>query len=148
MRVPSVLVLFLSAVTPAWASGGLSCEGTGKQASIQVEGGVTRGMGGPLFSFSGSAKIAAKAVTADLRKIAFDRENVAQYWLDAKELRLLLYRERSGDRPHGYVEVTILAKAVGDDGEYKGSYALTAYDTTGDSERRHEAEGRVTCFVE
>ena len=77
MRVPSLLVLFLSATTPALASGGLSCEGAGKQASIQVEGGVTRGMGGPLFSFNGSAQIAAKGVAADLRKIAFDRENVA-----------------------------------------------------------------------
>ena len=147
-RLPSVMVLLLCVAPPALASGGLSCEGTGKQASLRLEGGVTRGMGGPLFSFNGSAQIAAKGVAADLRKISFDRENVPQYWLDGKELRLLLYRERSGDRPHGYVEVTILAKAAGDEGEFKGSYALTAFDTTGERERRHEAEGRLTCFVE
>ena len=73
---------------------------------------------------------------------------VAQYWLDARELRLVVYREREGAQPHGYVEVTILAKAAGDEGKYKGTFALTAYDTAGDRERTHKAGGRVSCFVE
>jgi len=82
MKLPLILFLSVCATTPALASGGLSCEAKGKQATLQVESGVTRGMGSPLFNFRGSAQIAARAVAPDLRKIAFSQENVAQYWLD------------------------------------------------------------------
>lgn len=152
MRLPAaigtVLFVFLCAASPAFASGGLSCEARDRHASFQFDGGVTRGMGAPLFNFRGSVRIAAKAVAADLRKLSFGQQHVAQYWLDGENLRLVLYREREGSRPHGYVQITVLARAAGDEGGYKGSYALTVYDTTGDKERTHEAEGRVTCFVE
>ncbi len=148
MRLSSALVLSLCAVTPALASGGLSCEAKGRQASFEVQSGITRGMGSPLFSFRGSIRIAGKQVAADLRTLSFRQENVAQYWLDGRELRLVLYREREGSNPHGYVQVTLLARATGGEGEFKGSYSLTAFDTTGDRERTQKAEGRVTCFVE
>jgi len=147
MKLPLVAVLSVCA-TPALASGGLSCAAKTTQASLEIQSGVTHGMGSPLFNFRGSAQIAAKSVAADLRKIAFGQGNVAQYWLDARELRLVVYREREGSQPHGYVEVTILAKAAGDEGKYKGTFALTAYDTAGDRERTHKAGGRVSCFVE
>jgi hypothetical protein len=148
MRLPSAIFLILCAATPALASGGLSCEAKGRNASLRFDGGVTRGMGGPLFSFSGRVQIATKAVEADLRKVSLGLGNVAQYWLDAKELRLVLYREREGDQPHGYVEIIVLATGGGDEGTYRGTFALTAYDTSGNRERTHAAEGRVTCFVE
>jgi hypothetical protein len=111
-------------------------------------------MGAAIFSFEGKLEISDKAIAADLGRTTFAREHVAQYWLDGEELRLLLYREREGDKPHGYVELTILTKArPGDDGEgmYDGSYALAVFDTTeenGGEGVTVEREGDVNCSVE
>lgn len=148
MRAMLPAVLFLLVATPALASGGLSCEASGNGAVIAVESGVTRGMGGPLFNFRGTSEFASKEVEADLGKQSYADEHVAQYWLDGKDLRLVLYREREGDKPHGYVEITILTKQV-EEGSYEGSYELTAFDTTGSDEgRRLELKGKISCFAE
>jgi len=150
MRAVLPVVLLLLAATPALASGGLSCEAKGKGAKITVESGVTHGMGGPVFNFRGSSEFASKKVEADLGKLAYTDEHLAQYWLDGKELRLLLYRERDGDKPHGYVEITIRTKA-GEEGTYAGNYELTAFDTTGTDggdARRLDLKGKISCFVE
>jgi len=122
--------------------------------TFEVGGGTSRGMGAQLFSFEGKLELADKAIAADLGKTTFAREHVAQYWLDGEELRLLIYREREGDKPHGYAELTIRTKArPGDDGEghYDGRYELTVFDMTdenggeGVTVRR---DGAVTCFAE
>jgi hypothetical protein len=111
-------------------------------------------MGAPLFSFEGNLEIADKAITPDLARTTFVRDNVVQYWLDGEDLRLLIYREREGDKPHGYVELTIETNArPGDDGEgmYGGSYALRVFDMTnenGGEGMTVSREGAVECFVE
>jgi hypothetical protein len=126
-------MLVMLASQPALASGGMHCSTDADGVTFEVGGGVTRGMGGPLFSLEGTLEIADKAIAADLGKTSFAREHVAQYWLDGEDLRLLLYREREGDKPHGYVELTIETKArAGDDGEgfYDGRYTLSVFDMT------------------
>jgi hypothetical protein len=150
-----VMLLFAGlACQPAFASGGLHCSADADGVTLEVNGGVTHGMGGPLFSFEGMLEIADKAIAADLAKTAFAREHVAQYWLDGEDLRLLLYREREGDKPHGYVELTIETKArAGDDGEgsYDGRYKLTVFDATEDNGGEGvtvEREGEVECSAE
>ncbi|MFI0847841.1 hypothetical protein [Mesorhizobium sp. IMUNJ 23232] len=142
--------LLMAGAVPAFASGGLSCEAEGGSAKIAVESGVTRGMGSPVFNFRGSVVISEKSVAEDLRTTAFTGEHLAQYWLDGEELRLVLYREREGDKPHGYVEITVLTKSHGDEGGYAGTYDLTAYDGTGDDPegKTVKLEGKIGCFVE
>jgi hypothetical protein len=120
---------------------------------FEVGGGVTRGMGGPLFSFEGQLEVAGDGIAADLGKTAFAREHVAQYWLDGEDLRLLLYREREGDKPHGYVELAIETKGRGeaDEGFYDGRYTLTVFDTTlesGGEDVTLNREGEVVCSAE
>ncbi len=152
----ATLFLLMTALTcqPAFASGGVHCSADADGVTIDVGGGVTRGMGGPLFSFEGTLDIADKSVAADLAKTQFAREHVAQYWLDGDDLRLLLYREREGDKAHGYVELTIATKARGgEDGEgfYDGTYELTVFDATDDNGGEGvtvERKGEVVCSAE
>ena len=110
----------------------------------------TRGMGSPIFSFDGKVDIKDKSIAADLRQTAFQMDHVAQYWLDGKELRLDLYRERESDKPHGYVELVLYTKALGDELGYAGRYELIVYDGVDDTSEAKEARfnGKVECTVE
>ncbi len=153
MRTGLLLLLTTLACQPAFASGGVHCTGEGDGVTFEVGGGVTHGMGGPLFSFEGQVEIAGDDIAADLAKTSFARDHVAQYWLDGEDLRLLLYRERESDKPHGYVQITIETKArPGDDGEgfYDGRYALTVFDGVDDNSEgvTVEREGVVECSAE
>ena len=154
MRREIMTIVAVLGCQPAFASGSVHCSADTDGVTIDVGGGVTRGMGGPLFSFEGEVAITGDGIAADLGKTAFAREHVAQYWLDGEDLRLLLYREREGDKPHGYVELTILTKArPGDDGEgfYDGRYDLTVFDATEDNGGEGvtvKREGEVVCSAE
>ena len=154
MRREIMLLLAVLAYQPAFASGGVHCSADADGVAFDVEGGVSRGMGAALFSFEGKLEIADMPVASDLARMAFAREHVAQYWLDGEDLRLLLYREREGDKPHGHVELTIETKTPpGGDGEgtYEGEYRLAVYDlgqqATGEGETATFA-GKVSCFAE
>jgi len=150
MRRMVMMAVLSSVAGSALASGGFSCEAKDSAASFLLESGVTHGMGGPSFNFRGTIDITAKDVPDDLRKMSFAQENLAQYWLDGKELRLVVYREREADKPHGYVELTILTKTT-EEGSTEGTYALSVYDVgpEGSAEGKTvEAKGKVGCFVE
>ncbi len=154
MRLLVAVAVFLMCAGGASASGGISCEAKDKAVSFDVSAGVSRGLGAAIFSFDGTVAILDKKIADDLATTKFERDHVAQYWLDGEELRLLLYREREGDKPHGYVELQVVTKArPGDDEEglYAGRYQLSTYDTV--DENTVEAltssyEGDVSCFVE
>lgn len=137
---------------PAVASGGLSCSAGETGVTVEVEGGVTRGMGGPLFSFNGRVVIKDASVAQDLRTTVFTLDHVPQYWFDGKDLRLSLYRERDADKPHGFVQVDIVTQSSGDDegeGLYTGTFGLLVWDGTGDGDpKEFRAEGRIECFGE
>lgn len=135
----------------ALASGGVSCEADDKNLTLSIESGVTRSMGSPVFNFRAEAALKLAKTPADMKTTAFEQANLAQYWLDGKDLRLVLYREREGDKPHGYVEITVLTKAKGeeDEGTYEGTYELTVFDGTGDGDPLMlDAKGKVSCFSE
>ena len=55
--------------------------------TFQVDGGLTRGMGNPLFNFRGELEILDKTVAEDLRKAKLGISNLTQHWLDADELQ-------------------------------------------------------------
>lgn len=150
MRLSVISTIVWLAVTPAFASGGLSCEGDDANAKFLVESGVTTGMGGPVFNFRGELEILNSGVAEDLRRTAFEPQNLPQYWLDGKELRLLVYRERPNEKPHGYVELTILTTNK-EEGLYEGRYEVKVFDTADESKaepQSYAAEGAVSCFVE
>ncbi|MEX0409428.1 hypothetical protein ABGN05_27690 [Aquibium sp. LZ166] len=145
MRVTAVL-LMMTIASGAQASGGISCEAEDKHVAFDLGGGVTHGMGGALFSFEGSASIKSAAVAHDLREVVFGRDQVAQYLLNGRQLALVLYREREGDLPHGYVELSVDTLSEGE-GSYAGTYRIAVFENVGEG-RTYQAEGKVTCFAE
>lgn len=150
MRALACLLLFFGTTTMAAATGGLSCEASDEAVSLSLEGGVTRGMGSALFSFSGTLELRSDEVREDLRLTAFAREHVAQYWLDGEVLKLRLYRERESDAPHGYVEV-IVETTRDDDDRDRSDYIVAVYDMADADQGEVEPVqfmGEVACVVE
>jgi hypothetical protein len=145
----AALVVAVCVSPSAWASGGLSCTIGDASVAAEVQAGVTRGMGSPIFSFAGTLSVKANGLGADLAKTTFEQDHVAQYWLDGEELRLLLYRERMQGE-HAYVQLDIRTTSDPDEeSTYSGAYSLSAYEGAGGGEgRTFEFDGKVECFVE
>lgn len=147
--LPFLLAAGIVSTGEAQASGGIGCEGRAGKTKFSIQSGVTRGMGSPVFQFAGTIETTEKAIQPDLRKVRLNDDQLAQYWLDGKELRMVLYKERAtGD--HGYVELTMLTKSVGE-GSYAGRFDILYYETKGDASgegKTLKAAGKVSCFVE
>ena len=114
-----------------------------------INAAVTRGMGSPVYDLTGSVEAVDAAAPADLAKTEFSREHLAQYWLDGQDLRMVLYRERGPEAPHGYAELTIRARADEEDG-YSGDWELSIFDGTGDQPEGKSwmFGGKANCTVE
>jgi hypothetical protein len=143
-------LLFLAAAS-AHASGGLSCEASDKAIKLTVEAGVSRGTGSGFFSFKGELDILAPGAPRDFRKLELGKEHLTQHWLDNRNLKLRIYREREGE-PHGSVDIVIEAwpKKDAEDLEFRGGYTLTIFDVPkgGSDGKTTVLKGRVTCFSE
>lgn len=149
MRIVAGLAMLLVSAGSATATGGLSCAVDDDEVVMALEGGVSRGMGSALFSFTGRIELRSKDVAEDLGVMEFSREHVAQYWLDGDTLKLRLYREREGD-PHGYVEA-IVETTMDDDGNDQGEYIVAVYDMKDAVDGEVEpvqSTGAVGCSVE
>jgi hypothetical protein len=141
---------FLCAAAPAMASGGLSCEGEDSRAKIFVESGMGRSIPGSFLNFQGKIEFSDKSIADDLRTMDIKREDLAENWLDDKTLKLHIYRERTGDVPHGYVDLVINTWTK-EEGTYDGSFVVTAFDMTNDTTgegKTVSVQGKVSCFVE
>jgi len=150
LRKPAIAIIaVLASGVGAHASGGFGCDAEDKNVSFLFESGMTRGMGSPVFNFRGTAEIKAEEVAGDLRKTGFDGAHLAQYWSEDGQLNLVIYREREGDKPHGYVQFVIRTK--GDEEGYKGRYELTVFDGVDDATpegKTYSASGKVECILE
>jgi hypothetical protein len=141
--------LVLSAGT-AFATGGIWCSADDAAVKFQLDAGVTTGMGGPTFNFRCDLEILGRPAGDGLRKAVFEDSNLTQYWLDDKELRLLVYREHEVANTYSSVELTILTKAS-DEGVYDGQYTLAVYDGATDVDKDGkpvELTGKVSCGAE
>lgn len=148
MRVLMAAMAMSVVCGQALASGGIACGADDDNVLIRLDGGVSRGMGSALFSFDGEVHMRGDGVAADLAETKFGRGEVAQYWLDEDGLKLRLYRERAGNRPHGYVELIVDAPS-GENAE--GNYRVEVYDM--EQENDGEAataslSGSIRCIVE
>ena len=148
MRKAITLLLLAVSAGPAVASGGLSCSAEDEAVTLEVDAGMSRGMGGALFSLSGSAAIRDDSVRADLRETEFDLAHRAQYWFDGAGLKLLLYRETGDDAAHGYVTVRIDAARSDEEGGFAGDYLVSVYDVEKEDGGGARFSGAVSCVVE
>lgn len=161
MRLQNFLAgLFLAgAVSTAAATGELECSIKDESVRFSIHAGLTRGMGSPTFDLKGELKFLGGTVADNYRVIHFGNLDRPQYWLDSKELRLLLYWEREGTTPFASVALEIRTEPLGgsdDTGPYEGRYKLSGYNLLGDSLKGADGpngklttlEGSVTCSVE
>ncbi|TGQ51392.1 hypothetical protein EN836_24715 [Mesorhizobium sp. M1C.F.Ca.ET.193.01.1.1] len=147
MRTGLCAAALLASANGAFASGALWCSVDDHQVAFQLDAGVTRGLGGPTFNFRGDLEIKARKAGDSLRKTVFEDQNLAQYWLDGEELRLLVYREHEAADSYRSVELTILTKAR-DESTYDGRYTLSVYDGSGAGSEPVEFKGDVSCGAE
>jgi hypothetical protein len=150
MRTIICVATLLLSASAASASGGIWCNVDDTAVKFDVGAGVTRGMGGPTFNFSGTLEILGRPAGDDLRKTTFEDSNLTQYWLDNKELRLNIYSEHQLANAYNYVELTILTK-TSDEGVYDGQYTLAIYDNAADADKDGEPvelTGKVSCGAE
>lgn len=149
-RIAAIAAALAANCGAAWASGGLDCTADDAKAAFTLHGGVTHGMGGPLFAFEGNLEIKDKAIAEDLRRTAFAREHVAQYWFDGDDLRLGLYREREAEKPFGSVELIVKTRTSDEEGSTSGAYEITVFDGVVDGAGGKETKfsGEVECFTE
>jgi hypothetical protein len=151
MRIFLASCLTLLGLASAHASGGLSCEASDKTVKLALEAGVSRGAGSGFFSFKGELEVLAPGVPKDFRNLEFSKEHLTQQWLDNRNLKLHVYRERDGE-PHGSVDLVIEAwpKKDAEDLEFRGGYTLTIFDVPkGNGEGKTTVlKGRVTCLGE
>ena len=144
-----LFALLILTGAPAFASASLSCEASDKTVKLNIEAGISRGVGDDFFSFKGELEILAPGTPKDFRKVEFAKDNLTQRWLDNRNLKLKIYREREGE-PHGYVDVVIEAwpKKDSDDIEFRGGYTLTIFDMSVKKDGEGKTtilKGRVTC---
>ena len=146
------IAVLIAGSLPAAASGSLDCEIKDKSLQLTLHSGITRGLGAPFFGFKAELKTSLPNVPADLKAMEFDGEHLAQRWLNEREAKLVIYRERQGNAPHGSVEITIETKRVSkdDEGRYAGTYVLQidAAPPDGKEQKPIIARGRISCSAE
>lgn len=135
----------------ALATGGFSCEVDDKNLKLDVSSALGSGMGAPIINLKAESIVKLKGTPSDLVKLDLSK-SLVHSWMDSPDLRLYFYSEREGNGPHGYVEIIITAKYVGDEGEAKGNYRLTAFYTEPTADKTEgtslKAKGKVSCSVE
>lgn len=140
--------LFLASITPAFAAGGLWCNGDDATARFAIRSGMQTGGANGMFDFDAEVEIRLAQAARDFRHLKLGEDNLSQHWLDAQTLKLELYAERE-EEPFGYVRLVVDTMNV-EEGAYAGGYTLTIFDMpAGQSEAGYvEAKGKVTCGVE
>jgi hypothetical protein len=144
-----VATALLALGTPAMALGGLWCTIDDANLKMTVESGVTHGMGGPFFNFKASAELVDGGVAPDFRKLVLD-DKLVHSWLEGGDTRLLFYTERDGDKPHGYLSITIKTLADPEDEEVDaiGTYELTYFEAErqkGEDTGYKSFKGEASC---
>ena len=134
----------------AQASAGLSCSVEDKTLKLEVEGAFSRGVGEGVSNFGGKLEVLAKTTPDDFRSVDLEREHLTQTWINGRDLKLRMYREREGNAaPHGYVELVVETRqSPRDELEYAGSYVLTVFHLKSeqDSEgKTFTARGKAKC---
>ena len=146
-RTLAMAILLAAAAVPAQASGGLWCDAADSYIRLEVRSGVTRGMGGPFFDFTGSLEIMAQGIVPAFSKLDL-KDKLTHSWLDGDEVKLEFYHEVDAAETVDQFSLIIETEALPDtDGEYAGTYKITSYSPTapGTDEGRLELTGKITC---
>jgi hypothetical protein len=150
MRIVSlVLIAITIGCEPAHASGGIGCEGADEALKFAGRERHDSRRRRRLLQLRAELDVRLPSTPGDFRKLPLDGADLMHHWVDDRELKLLLYRERT-DGPFGWVRLLIETRRV-DEGAYAGSYLLTIGNmgsAQASEPTMREARGEATCFAE
>lgn len=137
------------APAPALASAGFWCETTDASVVFTLEGGLSRSIPGPPFSFQGALTVSLSGAPDDFREMTLSADDLAQSWIDGGDLWLEIYRERAEGE---FASISLIIKTALEDDEemtFNGTYALSifAVPPEGGDAVDLTAEGSTTCSV-
>lgn len=159
MRVPKaftrlgllVLACTVSIVSNAHASGSFNCEADDKSLKFSAEAMFSHGLGEQFSNFKGTLGALMKDAPKDFANLKLDGAHLAHHWFYGNALKLHIYRERTGEGLHGYVELVVETKQnPKDETDFAGTYELTVYHLTSESDsegKTLKAKGKVACSV-
>lgn len=129
----------------AHASGALWCNADDANLKLDIESGVTHGLGSPLFNFKAAADIRDKRVLADFRTLDLS-QRLVHSWVSG-ETKLYFYHEVEKENAIYSLDLIVESKPVPDsDGEEAGTYKLIAYGPAAEGEDgRIELTGAISC---
>ena len=84
--------VFLLASTPAFATGGLSCDIDDPDVKLHVEAGYSYSIPG-LIGVSGMMELLTGQTPEQLRKIDVTLATLKEHWTEGPDIRLLLYQD-------------------------------------------------------
>jgi len=140
----SCLILSIGA---ARATGTLDCAAKDKVIEFAALSTVPYGHGSPFLNFQGELNLFLKEAPDDLRHLNLDQSHLIHHWIDARDIKLLLYWERI-EGPHAHVELVVETKRKPDDDTSRGSYHLKLFTVTNDNSKLIERRGTVSCGVQ
>lgn len=140
----AVLFALVGFAAPAHASGGMWCNVDDANWKFDVESGVTRGMGYPLFNLKATAELKDKRVMPEFRKIDL-KDKLVHSWVYG-ETKLYFYTEIEKANTIYSTDIIIDTKAGEDEGDYAGTYTIITYsDDKTVEDGRLEVSGPITC---
>lgn len=141
----AVLSTLVFAPVPALASGALWCNVDDANLKLDVESGVTHGLGSPLFNFKAAAEIRDKRVLPEFKTLDLGSKLVHS-WVSG-ETKLYFYHEVEKESAIYSLDLTVESKPMPDsDGEEVGTYKLIAYGPAAQGEDgRIELTGPISC---
>lgn len=120
-----ILAALLASTATASATGGFTCSIDDKAVNFEAMAVVSHGVGEQIPQIKAELEIRAPGTPDDLRKIDLS-ESVTQKWYYDRDLKLRFYRDREGEKAHGYVELVIQArrKKGEDETDYVGNLRI------------------------
>jgi hypothetical protein len=146
-RLAALAALAVLSLTPAHATGGISCEAEDRSAKFTIGSPIGRSTGGAFYQFAGELELRIANVAADFRKVTFTKDHLTQSWFDARDLKMHVHFEREGE-PHGTIDLTVEARGNADAETWRGRYVLSVGETVNGEFRSRRVTGRVSCSVE
>lgn len=146
----AIAAVVLAGAVPAQATGNLGCATDDAAMDLNIESVITHGLGEPIVSLRGEIVLKDKAAASHFGSIAFDKAHLAQYWLEGKDLRLLVYVDLDSAKAQGSIELVIKTEAMDDEGGFAGRYGLDlSYSVSGETGEGHtlKTDGAVECFA-
>lgn len=145
------LVSIISIVNNAAASGSFNCEADDRSLKFSAEAMFSHGLGEQFTGFKGTLGALLKDAPADFANVELESAHLVHHWFHGKALKLHIYRERTGESPHGYVELVVETKQSSkDETSYSGTYELIVYFLAPRTEadwKTLKAKGKVSCSV-